>query len=86
MQVPQSQTVADSSQTLPQAPQLLGSKAKSTQEPVHNVRPGEHAVQVPWLQYGVGPPHALPHAPQLTGSQPRLVHTPSQSTAPTTQS
>ena len=65
--------LAGTAQTLPQAPQLLGSKRGSTHAPAQATSGvAQLATHLP-EEHSWPAPHAEPHAPQLAGSPIRLV-------------
>jgi hypothetical protein len=78
MHAPSLQYGVDPPQTMPHAPQLSLSNARSTHELPHNARPDGQALHSPWLQYGNDSSQTSPHSPQLAGSQARNIQAPSQ--------
>lgn len=73
-------------QTVPQAPQLLGSFCKSTQAPQSVSPAAQVATHWPNPSQCTPNPQLLPHAPQLRSSPLRLAQNPPQSVSPGAQS
>ncbi len=68
-------------QTVPQAPQFIGSVLVTVQVPPQFVLPsaGQGSTQVPPMQAGVARGQTVPQAPQFIGSVPLVsVHVPLQ--------
>jgi hypothetical protein len=72
-------------QTLPQAPQSSGVVARSTQAPLHGVKPAEQDVAQPLTVHTCAALHVVLQSPQWLESAARSTQTPLQSVYPVAQ-
>jgi hypothetical protein len=74
--------------TVPQVPQFVLSLRKSTQAPLHAVKPGEHSIVQPSLQTALpcsGTGHTAPQAPQCAGLELKSTQLPLHDVSPAAQ-